>query len=99
MIQERIKKIQDIKHSAEVRNISSSLFNTPETRQWPEISMKTHVSLETLRRALTQLQHNLDEKLTKTELKRMQQYAGFEEGKSNGRIITKKKRNQQTRYK
>ncbi|XP_050966107.1 zinc finger protein RFP-like [Labeo rohita] len=75
MIQERIKKIQDIKHSAEVRNISSSLFNTPETRQWPEISMKTHVSLETLRRALTQLQHNLDEKLTKTELKRMQQYA------------------------
>uniref|UniRef100_A0A8C1KGV7 E3 ubiquitin-protein ligase TRIM39-like n=1 Tax=Cyprinus carpio TaxID=7962 RepID=A0A8C1KGV7_CYPCA len=41
----------------------------------PHISMKTRVSLETLRRALTQLQHTLDEKLTKTELKRMQQYA------------------------
>ncbi|RXN28761.1 E3 ubiquitin- ligase TRIM39-like protein [Labeo rohita] len=165
MIKEKIKKIQDIKHSAEVRKISSSLCSPTNTRNWPEISMKTHVSLETLRRALTQLQHTLDEKLTKivsTELKRMQQYAaspidgywtvglrygfkytaragpsvslslrvkpqrvgvfvdyeeglvsfydvessshiysytGFEEGKSNGRIITKKKRNQQTRYK
>ncbi|RXN24632.1 E3 ubiquitin- ligase TRIM39-like protein [Labeo rohita] len=78
MIKEKIKKIQDIKHSAEVRKISSSLCSPTNTRNWPEISMKTHVSLETLRRALTQLQHTLDEKLTKivsTELKRMQQYA------------------------
>ncbi|RXN24630.1 E3 ubiquitin- ligase TRIM39-like protein [Labeo rohita] len=75
MIQERIKKIQDIKHSAEVRKISSSLCSPTNTRNWPEISMKTHVSLETLRRALTQLQHTLDEKLTTTVLKRMQQYA------------------------
>ncbi|RXN22316.1 E3 ubiquitin- ligase TRIM39-like protein [Labeo rohita] len=75
MIQKRIKKIQDIKHSAEVRKISSSLCSPTNTRNWPEISMKTHVSLETLRRALTQLQHTLDEKLTQTELKRMQQYA------------------------
>ncbi|KTG03585.1 hypothetical protein cypCar_00017023 [Cyprinus carpio] len=75
MIQERIEKIQDIKHSAEVRKIYSSLCSPRNSRNCPEISMKTHVSLETLRRALTQLQRTLDEKLTKTELKRMQQYA------------------------
>uniref|UniRef100_A0A8C1MCJ0 Uncharacterized protein n=1 Tax=Cyprinus carpio TaxID=7962 RepID=A0A8C1MCJ0_CYPCA len=132
MIQNRIKKIQDIKHSAEVRKkfytellevmeeqqnaaekqeqelieeleqeitelkmrnteleqlshtedhlhllqIHSSLCSPRNTRNWPEISMKTHESLETLRRALTQLKDTIDEKLTQTELKSMQQYAG-----------------------
>uniref|UniRef100_A0A672T2H7 E3 ubiquitin-protein ligase TRIM39-like n=1 Tax=Sinocyclocheilus grahami TaxID=75366 RepID=A0A672T2H7_SINGR len=47
----------------------SSLLN------WPEISVETHESLETLRRALTQLQDTIDEKFTQTELKWMQQYA------------------------
>uniref|UniRef100_A0A8C2JAG5 Uncharacterized protein n=1 Tax=Cyprinus carpio TaxID=7962 RepID=A0A8C2JAG5_CYPCA len=110
MIQNRIKKIQDIKHSAEVRKqelieeleqeitelkmrnteleqlshtedhlhllqIHSSLCSPRNTRNWPEISMKTHESLETLRRALTQLKDTIDEKLTLTELKWMQQYA------------------------
>ncbi|XP_026121176.1 butyrophilin subfamily 1 member A1-like [Carassius auratus] len=40
--------------------------------------MKTHETLETLRRALTQLKDTIDEKLTltvSTELKWMQQYA------------------------
>uniref|UniRef100_A0A8C1B529 E3 ubiquitin-protein ligase TRIM39-like n=1 Tax=Cyprinus carpio carpio TaxID=630221 RepID=A0A8C1B529_CYPCA len=78
MIQNRIKKIQDIKHSAEVRKIHSSLCSPRYTRNCPEISMKTHESLETLRRALTQLKDTIDEKLTltvSTELKWMQQYA------------------------
>ncbi|XP_016113161.1 uncharacterized protein [Sinocyclocheilus grahami] len=134
MIQDRIKKIQDIKHSAEVRKgfytellemmeeqqkaaekqeqelieeleqeitelkmrnteleqlshtedhlhllqIHSSLCSPRNSRNWPEISMKTHESLETLRRALTQLKDTIDEKLTltvSTELKVMQQYA------------------------
>ncbi|RXN19165.1 E3 ubiquitin- ligase TRIM39-like protein [Labeo rohita] len=78
MIQDRIKKIQDIKHSAEVRKIYSSLCSPTNTRNWPEIRMKTHESLENLRKALTQLQDTLVEKLTQTvsaELKWMQQYA------------------------
>ncbi|XP_052415779.1 E3 ubiquitin-protein ligase TRIM39 isoform X3 [Carassius gibelio] len=125
MIQNRIKKIQEIKHSAEVRKgcytellkmmkkqqkaaekqeqeliedleqeitelkmrnteleqlshtedhlhllqIHSSLCSSRNTRNWPEISMKT------LRRDLTQLKDIIDEKLTLTELKWMQQYA------------------------
>ncbi|XP_059353739.1 E3 ubiquitin/ISG15 ligase TRIM25-like [Carassius carassius] len=135
MIQNRIKKIQDIKHSAEVRKrfytellemmkeqqneaekqeqelieelqqeitelkmrnteleqlsytddhlhllqIHSSLCSPRNTRNWPEISMTTDESLETLRRDLTQLKDTIDEKLTitvSTELKSIQQYAG-----------------------
>ncbi|KAK9958072.1 hypothetical protein ABG768_012253 [Culter alburnus] len=52
----------------------SSLCSSRNTRNWSEISVKTDESLETLRRALTQLQDTLQEKLTLTDLKRMQQY-------------------------
>ncbi|XP_073696845.1 E3 ubiquitin-protein ligase TRIM39-like [Garra rufa] len=69
---ERLSQTEDHLH---LLQISSSLCSSTNTRNWLEISMKTHVSLETLRRDLTQLQHTLDEKLTQTELKRMQQYA------------------------
>uniref|UniRef100_A0A672PA83 Bloodthirsty-related gene family, member 5 n=1 Tax=Sinocyclocheilus grahami TaxID=75366 RepID=A0A672PA83_SINGR len=54
--------------------IDPSLCSPPHTRNWPEISMDTDVSVETLRRALTQLQETLDQKLSQT-VKRMQQYA------------------------
>ncbi|KAK7124266.1 hypothetical protein R3I94_018586 [Phoxinus phoxinus] len=130
-IQDRIKKIQDVKHSAEVRKIAytellemmeeqqkaaeeqeeelieeleqeitelkmrnteleqlshtedhlqllqiySSLCSSRDTRNWSEISVKTEESLETLRRALTKLQDSLQEKLTLTDVKRIQQYA------------------------
>ncbi|KAK9955941.1 hypothetical protein ABG768_015779, partial [Culter alburnus] len=53
----------------------SSLCSPTNTRNWSEISLKTDESLESLRKALTQLQDTLQEKLTLTELKRMQQYA------------------------
>ncbi|XP_073715993.1 E3 ubiquitin-protein ligase TRIM39-like [Misgurnus anguillicaudatus] len=128
MIQKRIKKIQDIKHSAELRkrcqtelletmeeeekqdedlinNLeqeiaelmlrdselqkitdsedhlhliqidSSSLYGAPDTKNCSEISKKISMSVETLRRALTQLQETLNEKLTQTDLMKMQQYA------------------------
>uniref|UniRef100_A0A673MI44 E3 ubiquitin-protein ligase TRIM39-like n=1 Tax=Sinocyclocheilus rhinocerous TaxID=307959 RepID=A0A673MI44_9TELE len=44
-------------------SIDPSLCSPPHTRNWPEISMNTDVSVETLRRALTQLQETLDQKL------------------------------------
>uniref|UniRef100_A0A673M440 Zinc finger protein RFP-like n=1 Tax=Sinocyclocheilus rhinocerous TaxID=307959 RepID=A0A673M440_9TELE len=110
MIRDRIKKIQDIKHSAELRKeetliqelqqelselkmrntelehllhtedhlhllqIDPSLCSPPHTRNWPEISMNTDVSVETLRRALTQLQETLDEKLNESVLRVMQHF-------------------------
>nr|XP_055032162.1 E3 ubiquitin-protein ligase TRIM39-like [Misgurnus anguillicaudatus] len=53
----------------------SSLYRPPNIKNWSEISTKTHVSVETLRRALTQIQGTLNEKLTQTVLMKMQQYA------------------------
>ncbi|XP_058637599.1 E3 ubiquitin-protein ligase TRIM39-like isoform X2 [Onychostoma macrolepis] len=55
--------------------IDPSLCSPPHTRNWPEISMNTDVSVETLRRALTRLQETLDQKLSQSVLRRMQQYA------------------------
>ncbi|XP_052458897.1 zinc finger protein RFP-like [Carassius gibelio] len=54
--------------------IDPSLYSPPHTRSWPEISMNTDVSVETLRRALTQLQETLDEKLNESVLRVMQHY-------------------------
>ncbi|XP_052465130.1 E3 ubiquitin-protein ligase TRIM39-like isoform X3 [Carassius gibelio] len=77
----RNTELEQLSHTEDrlhLLQIHSSLCSSTNTRNWPEISMKTHESLETLRRALTQLKDTIDEKLTltvSTELKWMQQYA------------------------
>ncbi|RXN06142.1 E3 ubiquitin- ligase TRIM39-like protein [Labeo rohita] len=77
MIQDRMKKMQDIKQAAEVRKIYSSLCSYRNTRNWSEIKMKTQESVETLRRALNQLQDTLHVKLKQAVLKKIQQYAVY----------------------
>ncbi|XP_059385942.1 E3 ubiquitin-protein ligase TRIM39-like isoform X2 [Carassius carassius] len=74
----RNTELEQLSHTEDhlhLLQIHSSLCSPRNTRNWPEISMKTHESLETLRRDLTQLKDTIDEKLTLTELKWMQQYA------------------------
>ncbi|XP_065150251.1 E3 ubiquitin-protein ligase TRIM39-like [Paramisgurnus dabryanus] len=75
----RDSELEKITHSEDhlylIQIDSSSLYRAPDMKNWSEISMKTHVSVETLRRALTQLQETLNEKLTQTVLMKMQQYA------------------------
>ncbi|XP_073715989.1 E3 ubiquitin-protein ligase TRIM39-like [Misgurnus anguillicaudatus] len=75
----RDSELEKITHSEDhlhlVQIDPSSLYRAPDMKNWSEISMKTHVSVETLRRALTQLQETLNEKLTQTVLMKMQQYA------------------------
>nr|XP_055028444.1 E3 ubiquitin-protein ligase TRIM39-like [Misgurnus anguillicaudatus]XP_055028505.1 E3 ubiquitin-protein ligase TRIM39-like [Misgurnus anguillicaudatus] len=75
----RDSELEKITHSEDHLHLiqidPSSLYRAPDMKNWSEISMKTHVSVETLRRALTQLQETLNEKLTQTELMKMQQYA------------------------
>ncbi|XP_042581251.1 E3 ubiquitin-protein ligase TRIM39-like isoform X2 [Cyprinus carpio] len=74
----RNTELEQLSHTEDhlhLLQIHSSLCSPRNTRNWPEISMKTHESLETLRRDLTQLKDTIDEKLTQTELKWMQQYA------------------------
>nr|XP_055030201.1 E3 ubiquitin-protein ligase TRIM39-like [Misgurnus anguillicaudatus] len=75
----RDSELEKITHSEDHLHLiqidSSSLYRPLDMKNWSEISMKTHVSVETLRRALTQLQETLNEKLTQTVLMKMQQYA------------------------
>ncbi|XP_065150282.1 E3 ubiquitin-protein ligase TRIM39-like isoform X1 [Paramisgurnus dabryanus] len=75
----RDSELEKITHSEDHLHLiqidSSSLSRAPDMKNWSEISMKTHVSVETLRRALTQLQETLNDKLTQTVLMKMQQYA------------------------
>ncbi|XP_073716079.1 E3 ubiquitin-protein ligase TRIM39-like isoform X2 [Misgurnus anguillicaudatus] len=75
----RDRELEKITHSEDHLHLiqidPSSLYRAPDMKNWSEISMKTHVSVETLRRALTQLQETLNEKLTQTVMMKMQQYA------------------------
>ncbi|XP_067267659.1 E3 ubiquitin-protein ligase TRIM39-like [Chanodichthys erythropterus] len=73
----RNTELEQLSHTEDhlhLLQIYSSLCSSRNTRNWSEISVKTDESQETLRRALTQLQDTLQEKLTLTDLKRMQQY-------------------------
>ncbi|RXN03999.1 PIH1 domain-containing 2-like isoform X1 [Labeo rohita] len=77
MIKDKMKRIQDIKHSAKLQKIYPSLIRPLPTTSCTEISISDpEMNVETLRKALTQLQETLDEKLSKTVvMKRMQQHA------------------------
>ncbi|XP_073677739.1 E3 ubiquitin-protein ligase TRIM39-like [Garra rufa] len=76
----RNTELEQLSHTEDhlhLLQIYSSLCSATNTRNWSEISMKTHESMMTLRGALTQLQDTLNKKLSHpaTELKWMQQYA------------------------
>uniref|UniRef100_A0A8C1NBD0 E3 ubiquitin/ISG15 ligase TRIM25-like n=1 Tax=Cyprinus carpio TaxID=7962 RepID=A0A8C1NBD0_CYPCA len=65
----RNTKLEQLSHTEDLLHflqVYTSLCSPRNTRNWSEISMKTHESLETLRRALTQLKDTIDEKLTLT---------------------------------
>ncbi|KAA0722884.1 Zinc-binding protein A33 [Triplophysa tibetana] len=68
-----LEELSNTDHHLHLIQIDPSLYRPPHTKNWSEISMKTDVSVETLMRALTQLQETLDDKLTQTVLSRMQQ--------------------------
>ncbi|XP_058610644.1 E3 ubiquitin-protein ligase TRIM39-like isoform X2 [Onychostoma macrolepis] len=71
----RNTELEQLSRTEDVIQIYSSLCRPRNTRNWPEISLKTCENLESLKRALNQLQQTLDEKLHQTKLKWMQQYA------------------------
>uniref|UniRef100_A0A8C2JWJ6 E3 ubiquitin-protein ligase TRIM39-like n=1 Tax=Cyprinus carpio TaxID=7962 RepID=A0A8C2JWJ6_CYPCA len=74
----RNTELEQLSHTEDHLHFLQDFSSLLNTRNWSEISMKTHESLETLRRDLTQLKDTIDEKLTQTvstELKWMQQYA------------------------
>ncbi|XP_065141071.1 E3 ubiquitin-protein ligase TRIM39-like isoform X2 [Paramisgurnus dabryanus] len=70
-----LEKITNTEDHLHIIQIHSSICRPLNIKNWPEISMKTHVSVEDTLRSLTQLQETLHEKLGETVLKKMQQYA------------------------
>ncbi|XP_062849727.1 nuclear factor 7, ovary-like [Trichomycterus rosablanca] len=72
---EQISNTEDHLH---LLQIYSSLCRPPPTNNWTDVSIQPHLGLETLRRALSQLQECVDKEMSKIvriELKRIQQYA------------------------
>ncbi|KAL0189500.1 hypothetical protein M9458_016599, partial [Cirrhinus mrigala] len=57
---DNLLRIEDHLH---LLQIDPALFSPPHTKSWSEIRMNTDLSVETLKRSLTQLQETLDEKL------------------------------------
>ncbi|XP_060799490.1 E3 ubiquitin-protein ligase TRIM39-like isoform X3 [Neoarius graeffei] len=78
VLKRRDTELEQLSHTEEhlhLLQIYSSMCSPPHTKNWTEISINTHLSGDTVRTALSQLQQTLNEKLTETELKRIQQYA------------------------
>ncbi|KAL6491207.1 hypothetical protein MHYP_G00015520 [Metynnis hypsauchen] len=62
-IQNRLKKIEKIKHSVELSRVYPSLCSRPHTKNWADLRINTHLRVEALRRALTQLQEELSKEM------------------------------------
>ncbi|KAF4088738.1 hypothetical protein AMELA_G00058140 [Ameiurus melas] len=80
-LKRRNTELEQISHTEDhlrLLQIYPSLCSPPHTQDWSDVTINSHLSLETLRRALSQHQKTLSEimeKLDETELKRIQQYA------------------------
>ncbi|XP_049337945.1 E3 ubiquitin-protein ligase TRIM39-like [Astyanax mexicanus] len=80
-LKRRDTELEQISHTEDhlhLLQIYPSLCRPPRTKNWTDVSVNTPLSVESLRRALSQLQEHLTqemEKIDKSELKRIQQYA------------------------
>ncbi|KAK3545501.1 hypothetical protein QTP70_007733 [Hemibagrus guttatus] len=95
LIKDLEQKITDLKRTnAELEHLSHTedhlhllqlypyLCSLPHKKDWTEVTINTHLGVETLRKSLSQLQEHLNEEIKKlekdldeSELKRIQQYA------------------------
>ncbi|XP_051515247.1 zinc-binding protein A33-like [Myxocyprinus asiaticus] len=77
-LKRRNSELEQISHTEDhlhLLQIDPSLYSPINSKNWTEISINTHVSMDTLNRALTRLKDTLHQKLGQTVLRRMQQYA------------------------
>ncbi|XP_060771630.1 E3 ubiquitin-protein ligase TRIM39-like isoform X2 [Neoarius graeffei] len=86
-LKRRNTELEQLSHTEDhlhLLQIYPSLCSPPHTQDWTDITINPHLSEETLRRALSQLQETLSEEMRKVEetvqylpfkLKRIQQYA------------------------
>ncbi|XP_060771694.1 E3 ubiquitin-protein ligase TRIM69-like [Neoarius graeffei] len=80
-LKRRNTELEQISHTEDhlhLLQIYPSLCSPPHTQDWTDVTINSHLSVETLRRALSQLQETLSEEMEKVpeiNLKRIQQYA------------------------
>ncbi|XP_047668864.1 nuclear factor 7, ovary-like isoform X4 [Tachysurus fulvidraco] len=80
-LKRRNTELEQLSHTEDhlhLLQIYPSLCSPPHTQDWTDLTINTYVNVETLRRALSQVQETLREemeKLDQAELKRIQQYA------------------------
>ncbi|XP_060782254.1 E3 ubiquitin-protein ligase TRIM39-like isoform X2 [Neoarius graeffei] len=80
-LKRRNTELEQISHTEDhlhLLQIYPSLCSPPHTQDWTDVTINAHLSEETLRRALFQLQETLSEEMQKVpeiNLKRIQQYA------------------------
>ncbi|XP_049337895.1 E3 ubiquitin-protein ligase TRIM39-like [Astyanax mexicanus] len=80
-LKRRDTELEQISHTEDhlhLLQIYPSLCRPPHTKNWTDVSVNTPLSVESLRRALSQLQEHLREEMEKIvniELKQVQQYA------------------------
>uniref|UniRef100_W5K8E4 Uncharacterized protein n=1 Tax=Astyanax mexicanus TaxID=7994 RepID=W5K8E4_ASTMX len=77
-LKRRDTELEQLSHTEDhlhLLQIYPSLCRPPHTTNWTDISVDPHLSVETVRNTLSQLQKSLNEVLNVTELKRIQQYA------------------------
>ncbi|XP_030635360.1 E3 ubiquitin-protein ligase TRIM39-like [Chanos chanos] len=69
---EQLSHTEDLLH---LLQIYPSVCSPPHTKNWTDISIKTAVSVDTLRRSLTQLEESFNKTMEKTQLRMIQRYA------------------------
>ncbi|KAL6491205.1 hypothetical protein MHYP_G00015500 [Metynnis hypsauchen] len=80
-LKRRDTELEQLSHTEDhlhLLQVYPSLCSPPHTKNWTEVRINAHLRVETLRRALTQLQEELSkemEKLDEIEMKRIEQYA------------------------
>ncbi|XP_060771562.1 nuclear factor 7, brain-like [Neoarius graeffei] len=80
-LKRRNTELEQLSHTEDhlhLLQIYPSLCSPPHTQDWTDITINPHLSVDTLRRAVSQLQEKLSEEMEKideTVLKRIQQYA------------------------
>ncbi|KAL7880820.1 hypothetical protein SRHO_G00030740 [Serrasalmus rhombeus] len=80
-LKRRDTELEQLSHTEDhlhLLQVYPSLCSPPPTKNWTEIRINSHLRVEPLRRALTQLQEELSkemEKIDEHEMKRIQQYA------------------------
>ncbi|XP_037390047.1 E3 ubiquitin-protein ligase TRIM39-like [Pygocentrus nattereri] len=80
-LKRRDTELEQLSHTEDhlhLIQVCPSLCSPPHTKNWTEVRINSHLRVEPLRRALTQLQEELSkemEKVDEHEMKRIQQYA------------------------